>query len=132
MINSNYRGKLGEDFVLSFLKSKGAKILEKNFKTRRGEIDIVAEEKGRLCFIEVKTRLENSAAEPMEYVDFRKQRKIILAAMEFLAENPTDLEISFDVYEVVCLRNCYFKVKQLKIHRGAFVPDENNSRDLNF
>lgn len=132
MENSNYRGKLGEDFVFSFLERKGVKILARNYRTKFGEIDLIAEENEKLCFIEVKTRLEDSVAEPLEFVDFGKQRKIILASSQFLEENSVDLEISFDVYEVVCLRNCYFKVKQLKIHRGAFTLDENNSRGLNF
>ena len=131
MESKNFRGKLGEDFVASYLEGKGVKLLARNFRTRQGEVDIITEEKGAVHFIEVKTRLSDSLAEPCEFVDVRKQKRIILASLEFLQSFDEEKEVSFDVYEVVCRRNSDFSVEKLKIHRNAFIVNEENSKGLN-
>ena len=131
MENKNFRGKLGEDLVASYLEGKGVKLLARNFRTRLGEIDIITEEKGAVHFIEVKTRLSDSIAPPCEFVNARKQRKIISAALEFLQSFDEEMEVSFDVYEVICKKGFDFKAETLKIHRNAFIVNEENSKGLN-
>jgi putative endonuclease len=94
-------GKLGEDFVCRYLKKSGFKIWERNFRTRFGEIDIIASKKGITVFVEVKTRSTELFGSPAESVGREKQKAIILAAQEFiLQKNIANADFSFDVAEV--------------------------------
>ncbi len=92
-------GRLGEERAGAFLLSKGYQILEKNFKSRRGEVDIVAESAGTLVFVEVKSwrQMPQSA---LEYaISPQKQRRIVSAAQLYLLCHPEKrgLHIRFDV-----------------------------------
>ncbi len=93
-------GARGEAIAEDYLKQKGYCILAKNFRTRFGEIDIVAEEEGYLAFVEVKTRKNQKFSAAREAVSFRKQQKIIAAAQSWLQQNPTAAQPRFDVIEV--------------------------------
>jgi putative endonuclease len=77
-------GKLGEDLACDFLKAHGYKILHRNFRTRLGEIDIVAKDKDVLCFIEVKTRTSGDLGLPVESLTYFKQRQIARATLVYL------------------------------------------------
>ncbi|MBQ7956601.1 MAG: YraN family protein [Clostridia bacterium] len=99
-MNIGLFGLEGEEKAARYLKKQGYKIIGKNFQTRFGEIDIIAENKEYIIFAEVKARSENSIAEPKEFVDLRKQRKIITTAEIYLSENPTEKQPRFDVVEV--------------------------------
>ncbi len=94
-------GAFGEDFTVKFLKKSGYKILERNYHSRFGEIDIIASKKGILAFVEVKTRGENSIYAPREAVDYFKQQKCIKTAEYYLINNPCKLQPRFDVSEVI-------------------------------
>ena len=76
---NQYLGKFGESEAEHYLKKKRYKILEKNYRGRLGEIDIIAEKKKEIIFVEVKTRKSDKFGKPYEAVDFRKQRKIIIS-----------------------------------------------------
>jgi len=65
-------GKIGEDLATSYLKSHNFSILEKNFRSRFGEIDIIAAKENCLYFVEVKTRSNTNHGQPYEAVDKRK------------------------------------------------------------
>ncbi len=95
-------GVAGEAVAVSFLKSSGFCILETNFRTRSCEIDIIAEEKNTLCFIEVKTRSSLKKGLPKESITPAKQYKIIQGAQYYLKKNPSapPRPIRFDVVEV--------------------------------
>ena len=94
-------GKCGEDAAAEFLKKKRYKILERNFRNRFGEIDIIAEYKKDIIFIEVKTRLSKEYGEPYEAVNFYKQRKIINTAKVYLcSKEMNDVNVRFDIVEV--------------------------------
>ena len=78
-------GDFGEEKACRYLAENGYSIIERNFRTRRGEIDIIAKKAGVLCFVEVKT-LPNGNAELLAHVlDKRKQKRIIKTAKCFLA-----------------------------------------------
>ena len=70
-----------------FLKSKGYSILKRNYKTKFSEIDIIAEDEGVICFVEVKARHSNLFGEPADAVCAAKQRQISKAAICYLKEN---------------------------------------------
>lgn len=101
-MNRQFVGKYGEDLVCRHLKKNGYKILERNFRTRFGEIDIIAAKKGHTAFVEVKTRSTDAFGTPAELVGARKQKTIILAAQEYIVQNGgADADFTFDVAEVV-------------------------------
>ncbi|MBR3588244.1 MAG: YraN family protein [Clostridia bacterium] len=99
-MNLGLFGLEGEEKAAKYLKKQGYSIIAKNFQTRFGEIDIIAENKEYIVFVEVKARSEKSIAEPREFVDIRKQRKIIRTAEIYLSENFTEKQPRFDVVEV--------------------------------
>ncbi len=78
---------IGEDMGVEFLKSRGVKILERNYQNRFGEIDIIGREDNTLLFIEVKYRKNESFGYPLEAVGFAKREKIRKMARFFLNEN---------------------------------------------
>ena len=98
------KGDFYEDSVVELLKKNGYKILERNYYAKFGEVDIIAEDvkKRVLAFVEVKSREKFGGVHPFEAVDERKQKKIILAAKEYMmAHNITDYFIRFDVAGVI-------------------------------
>ena len=99
-IYNKITGQCGEDAAVEFLKKKKYKIIERNYKNRIGEIDIIAKTKTDLVFIEVKTRSSDKFGTPAEAVTYYKKQKIVNTAKYYLLKNPTELNISFDVVEV--------------------------------
>jgi len=95
-------GELGESISESYLKNSGYKILEKNFKCKCGEIDLIASNEGYICFIEVKTRYGTNFGMPSEAVVFSKQHKINKTAEVYiLKKNINNWNFRFDVIEVL-------------------------------
>jgi len=91
-------GREGESAALTFLKKKGYRILEKNFRAKVGEIDIIAEQGGVIIFIEVKARAGHAFGHPFMAITPAKQRKIIQTAKSFLARKRiSDRPMRFDV-----------------------------------
>lgn len=95
------RGKLGEDLAAAFLEEHGYAILARNFRTRYGEIDVIAEKDGFVAFVEVKLRKNSRYGAPCEAVTAQKQKKILCAAEEWLALHPDGGQPRFDVLEIV-------------------------------
>ena len=93
-------GKLGEDFAGSYFLKKGYTVT-RNYHSRYGEIDLIAENDEYILFVEVKTRKDNSMTAPKESVDFYKQRKIIKTAECYLMQSPSEKQPRFDVFEVL-------------------------------
>lgn len=91
----------GEKAAKNFLKENNYKIVETNFRTRFGEIDIIAKDENYIVFVEVKARGEKSLGNPMEAVNYDKQRKIVMASKQFLLNDKySQLQPRFDVIEV--------------------------------
>ena len=93
-------GYIGEDLVSKYLKSQGFIILRQNYHSKFGEIDIVAESREELLFVEVKTRKKGSPIPPAMAVTSPKQRKIVLTAFDFISKSRIDTNYRFDVAEV--------------------------------
>ncbi len=95
--NSNL-GKEGEDKAVNFLTSKGYNILERNYKSIFGEIDIIAKEGKTIVFIEVKSRKNYSFGTPIEQISWNKQQHIIKIALTYLKKNQLQNQpVRFDV-----------------------------------
>ncbi len=95
-------GARGETVAWNFLKERGYVILEKNYKCKLGEIDVIARRQGRLAFIEIKTRTTPQFGHPQEAVDLRKQEKILKVAQWYLKEKKSQNErVAFDVVAIL-------------------------------
>jgi putative endonuclease len=95
-------GDTGEKLAADYLRSAGYKITALKYRAKPGEIDVIAEKSGTLCFVEVKTRSSYVFGTPAEAVTYRKQQKIINTAMCFLKQTGNlDMPIRFDVMEVI-------------------------------
>ncbi|RKX69611.1 YraN family protein [candidate division WOR-3 bacterium] len=81
------KGIAGEEIAVEYLKRAGFEIVDRNYRTRRGEIDIIARNREGLRFVEVKMRRRGTMVPPQEAIDLRKMRRIIAAAREYLARN---------------------------------------------
>ncbi len=93
-------GERGEGLAVKFLKKKGYKIITQNYKTRIGEIDIIAREGDTLVFIEVKTRESIAYGKPFEAVNYFKKRKIANVAMLYLKKMKEIPPCRFDVVSI--------------------------------
>jgi putative endonuclease len=114
-MNNKEKGQIGEDRVVSYLESKGYRILEKNYRNRIAEIDIVALDEQTICFIEVKTRKGNRFGLPREAITKKKIRKIILGAQSYLSHKKLHSHsCRFDVIEV------YLNENQIEHIENAF------------
>ena len=101
MADSHILGHEGEDKAVDFLINKGYKILHRNWKSGKKELDIVAEDCNNIVFIEVKTRSGNFVSDPRFTVPKEKQKMIILAADEYIKRYNIDKESRFDIVTIV-------------------------------
>lgn len=101
-------GKKGEDAAAMYLRLKGYRILQRNFHSRYGEIDIIAFKNETVVFVEVKTRGKHPIDTPASAVDIFKQKKIIKTAYFYIMNKQLDdVDMRFDVIEVrVCGFGC--------------------------
>ncbi|WP_462323284.1 YraN family protein [Desulfoplanes sp.] len=79
-------GRFGEDVACDYLTENGYRVLERNWRTRKGELDIICTRDGELVFVEVKTRGEGCLGEPGEAVDVRKKTRLVKAAYAYLTQ----------------------------------------------
>ena len=94
-------GDLGEAAAEAYLRTQGYRILERNFRCRRGEIDIVGEDRGVITFVEVKTRSPRSWLPPADAVDAEKRERIRTAAGVYLARFRDPSPHRFDIACVI-------------------------------
>ena len=114
----NNMGAWGENQAAEYLQQRGYAVLERNFHSRFGEIDIIALKNNTICFVEVKTRKKSSYIMPAEAVNYRKQRRIILTAEFYLSQHYSENKaVRFDVIEVFYYVSRVFAINHLK---GAF------------
>ena len=100
MATSKLSGAWGEALVAEYLRKKRYKIVAAGFHCRFGEIDLIAQNKQYLVFVEVKLRKNADFAAAREYVNRAKQDRIRVTASMYLSQNPTKLQSRFDVVEV--------------------------------
>jgi putative endonuclease len=98
-------GRKGEALAAEYLEAEGFRILERNFRAGRAEIDIIALDKGILAIIEVKTRNTRYFGEPEQWVTPAKQNLLVRAANAFIKYKSFRGEVRFDVVSVVTGKN---------------------------
>ncbi len=94
-------GAAGEEIACGYLRDMGYTIAERNWRSRRGELDIVARMGGNLVVVEVKTRTGTGFGEPEEAVTAAKARRIRALAAEYLASTARFDQVRFDVISVM-------------------------------
>ena len=103
-------GDSGEQFAAELLENAGFEIIQRNYLTKRGEIDIIAHKDGVLHFIEVKTRTTDCCGTPAEAVTDIKKRRLRRAAEQYITGRRLSWRnISFDVFEISAnlIENCF-------------------------
>ena len=113
-MNIGKTGKGGEDRVAAFLRRKGATVVKRNYSCRFGEIDIIAEYKEYILFVEVKTRKENSLISGIDAIDAHKRERILHTAMDYISKTGCELQPRFDVACVTVNENDGYKLKYIK------------------
>ena len=93
-------GRLGESAAADYLKKKKYRIVGMNYSCRFGEIDLIAENREYVVFVEVKSRKDARFAEAREFVNASKQRRIAATAELWLSQNETKKQPRFDVIEI--------------------------------
>ena len=112
-------GTAGEDLACAELERLGYRIIERNYRSRFGEIDIVASDEGTIVFVEVKTKSDGSFGDPVEEVTPQKQRQILSMGEEYYSYCcPPGTQCRFDVVGV----DLSVSPAQITIYRDAFRP----------
>lgn len=100
MTDKKLLGRWGEEKAAEYLRRHGYKVTAMGYHTRMGEIDIIAEKRKFIVFVEVKLRKTDRYGTAGEFVNNDKQRKLIMTALCWLQENKTDMQPRFDVIEI--------------------------------
>lgn len=115
-------GREGEDRAAQFLAKKGYKILERNYSTRSGEIDLVALHNGEVVFVEVKTRTSDAYGAPELAVNPRKQLRMIKAALGYIKYKKLhQMPCRFDVVAISAAAE-----NEVELIQNAFEMDRTN------
>ena len=101
MADHNDFGKIAEDIAADFLQKNGYKILTRNFRFQKAEIDIITEKDDLIIIVEVKARSTDAFMLPQEAVTKTKIRSIVLAANHYLEEYNKQNEVRFDIISVL-------------------------------
>ena len=112
-------GSEGESIARKELENLGYRIIERNYRTRFGEIDIVADDGGTVVFVEVKTKTSGDFGDPVEEVTPQKQRQIVSMG-EFYATYccPPNTSCRFDVVAI----DCSIEPPAITVYKDAFRP----------
>jgi putative endonuclease len=105
MAEHNELGKQGEAIAAQHLQEKGYRILAKNWRFAKAELDLVVQTENTLVVVEVKTRNTGFFGEPELAVSKRKQQQLVKAAHAFMEAANIDLEVRFDVVGIISNKN---------------------------
>ena len=120
MKTSNLTGAWGEATAAEYLREKHYQILTTGYRSRFGEIDLVARAGNDLVFVEVKLRKSAGFALAREFVDRSKQDKLRLTAASYLRDCPGGLQPRFDVIEIYAPDGCNTKAPEIYHMEDAF------------
>lgn len=93
-------GKKGEQLAVNYLMNEGYKIVERNWRFQKAEIDIIATKEKMLISVEVKTRSNNDYGNPQDFVNSKKIKLMILAMNEYILKRNLDIELRFDIIAI--------------------------------
>ena len=93
-------GNEGEDLAADFLKQKGFVVLEKNYRYKKSEIDLIVSQGNWLVFVEVKTRTSTYFGYPEEFVDYHKKKMIFKGALQYMYEKNWQGNVRYDIVAI--------------------------------
>ena len=94
------KGAEGEDLAADFLKQKGFAVLERNYRHKKSEIDLIVSKGNWLVFIEVKTRTSTAYGYPEEFVDYHKKKMIFAGALHYMYEKDWQGNVRYDIVAI--------------------------------
>ncbi len=116
-------GSRGEQLAVKFLKKNGYKILQRNYRCRLGEIDIVCYDHGTIAFVEVKTRYSDTYGPPELSVTETKKRHMVKVALHYVAEKKIEgIDVRFDVVSV--FHTPMKKYPAITLFKNAFTKND--------
>ncbi|MBC8525330.1 MAG: YraN family protein [Candidatus Cloacimonetes bacterium] len=114
-MNAKELAQFGEDLATRFLEHNDYQIIERNYHSIYGEIDIVCKKDNQLIFVEVKARKSFKFGGPLEAVTEKKRQKIIKTAYHFLAKHQLELSVRFDIITIQYIpKNNDYKFEHIK------------------
>jgi len=122
-------GKIGEDIAVRLLTRKGCRIIERNWRIRSGEIDIVADDNGTMVFVEVKARSSTEYGTGEEAITRHKKKKIINAAKVYLKYKPARPDVQLGQAGRGEDRPCRFDVISILFEKNGKVKEINHIKD---
>ncbi|SDX60657.1 putative endonuclease [Lutibacter oricola] len=105
MATHNELGEKGEQLAVEFLQKKGYKILERNWRFKKAEVDIIALKDDILIPVEVKTRTSNYFGNPQDFVNQKKIQLLVEAINEYIISKDLDVEVRFDIVAIIQNKN---------------------------
>ena len=100
MASHNDLGKIGEDLAVEFLRKKAYEILDRNWRFRKAEVDIIALKKEVLAVVEVKTRSGNYFGDPQDFISSKKIKLLVEAIDAYVNSKNLNVEVRFDIIAI--------------------------------
>lgn len=94
-------GMQGENIAVEYLKKKNYRIVERNWRFKKAEIDIIAQKGDRLCIVEVKTRSTADFGNPQDFVGKKKIRLLVEAVNQYITQKNIDVDVRFDIIAII-------------------------------
>ncbi|MCF6168129.1 YraN family protein [Lutibacter sp.] len=113
MATHNELGKKGEELAVTFLQKNNYKILERNWRFKKAEVDIIAQKDTILAIVEVKTRSSDYFGNPQDFVNQKKIKLLVEAVNEYVISKDLDIEVRFDIISILKSKN-NFDITHLK------------------
>lgn len=123
MSDTKLLGRFGEAAAAEYLRKKGYAVLGMNYRTRLGEIDVIASRGRIVAFVEVKLRRDDRFAQAREFVTAAKQRRLIAAAESWLQSGECSLQPRFDVIEIYAPEGTATRRPVIRHWENAFTAD---------
>jgi putative endonuclease len=107
------KGREAEDMAANYLQLQGYEIVERNFRYKRSEIDLIAKKDNWQIFVEVKMRSSEAFGYPEEFVDYQKRKNVIFGAEHYTYENNYNGNVRFDVIAII-IKNGVLEIKHFE------------------
>ena len=97
----------GEELAAQFLQQKGFVVLERNYRYKKSEIDLIVKRENWLVFVEVKTRSSTAFGYPEEFVDYHKKKMIFAGALNYMIEKDWQGNVRYDIVAIQWMGNSH-------------------------
>ncbi|AMC11426.1 hypothetical protein Lupro_09190 [Lutibacter profundi] len=105
MAKHNELGKKGEELAVQFLQKNNYKILDRNWRFKKAEVDIIAQKDAVLAIVEVKTRSSDYFGNPQDFVNQKKIKLLVEAVNEYVISKDLNIEVRFDIISILKNKN---------------------------